>query len=133
MNLFEKELRAMFGSNEMLKDFKCCGNSFIAKLDEDLRVKLRFVTGGVSGHYIGIELKLINRTEGEVDGQIIKFSDVTGLRNIGYDKIEPYIWDYNGKIEWYTPVTAQEELKIAEAISDYISMYQSEGLGLKMQ
>ena len=68
-----------------------------------------------------------------MDGQIIKFSDVTGLRNIGYDKIEPYIWDYNGKIEWYTPVTAQEKLKIAEAISDYISMYQSEGLGLKMQ
>lgn len=133
MNLFEKELRSMFGNVEQLKDSKCYGNYFIARLDDELRVKIQFVTGGISGHYTGIETKIINRTEGLVDSQRIKFSDVIGFKSIGHDKIEPYIWDYQSRVDWYTPVTATEKKNIAEAVLDYISVYQSEDMGMKFQ
>ena len=69
MTIFEKELRNMFGSSEQFKERAYSGKSMVAKLDDDLRVKMSFVTLGVSSEYPALRVKVINRTEGEVDSE----------------------------------------------------------------
>ena len=103
MNFFEKELRNFFGSSPMLRDAHYCGRTCLAKLDEELRVKLQFTTTGYADHYDAIKLAVINRTDGVVDQQLFRFSDIIGQQAVeGRDPINPHIWDYNGRLEWYT-------------------------------
>ena len=78
MNFFEKELRNFFGSSPMLRDAHYCGRTCLAKLDEELRVKLQFTTTGYADHYDAIKLAVINRTDGVVDQQLL-----TNLRTNG--------------------------------------------------
>ena len=104
MNFFEKELRNLFGNSSMLRDAHYCGRTCLAKLDENLRVKLQFTTTGYADHYDAIKLAVINRTDGVVDQQLFRFSDIIGQQAVeGRDPINPHIWDYNGRLEWYPP------------------------------
>ena len=128
MNFFEQELRNMFSKNEALKEQKYCGRTMLAKLDEDLRVKLSFVTQGYADHYTAIEATIINRTDGVVDRQNFRFGDIIGLKK-GYCQMEnPYIWQNNNKAYWYTPVTEKEKQQIAQTVLEYVGMYQEEGM-----
>lgn len=127
MNFFEKELRNMFGKSEMLQDAKFCGRAMISKLDDELRLKLQFVTVGVANHYTAIEAKVINRTEGEVDKQIFRFADIIGMRTSYVGDRDPYIWD-DGKVDWYTPVSESEKARIAQTVLDYAGMFQEAGM-----
>lgn len=98
MNFYEKEMRNFFGNSELLQDAHFCGRTCLARLDEDLRVKLQLTTTGIIDQYDAIKLSIINRTDGVVDQQLFRFSDIIGkqLRN-GKDAIEPHIWEYDGK------------------------------------
>lgn len=133
MNFFEKELRSMFGGKDLFQDYKCCGNVFLAKLDDDLRIKLQFETDMEAYKYYSIGIRIINRTEGLVDCQKIYFTDVIGLKPVCGEKRMPHIWDDRYAPRWMTPITEKEKETIAEAISDYISMYQSEEIGMRLQ
>ena len=82
MNFFEKELRNLFGSSPMLRDAHYCGRTCLAKLDEELRVKLQFTTTGYADHYDAIKLAVINRTDGVVDQQLFRFSDIIGQQAV---------------------------------------------------
>lgn len=127
MNFFEKELRNLFGSSPMLRDAHYCGRTCLAKLDEDLRIKLQFTTTGYADHYDAIKLAVINRTDGVVDQQLFRFSDIIGQQAVkGRDPINPYIWDYNGRLEWYRPISQEQRSQIANTILDYVGMYQEE-------
>ena len=128
MNFFEQELRGMFAKNTMLKEQKYCGRTMLAKLDEDLRVKLSFITQGYADHYTAIEATVINRTDGVVDTQKFCFGDIIGLKK-GYCQMEnPYIWQNSNKAYWYTPVTEKEKQQIAQTVLEYVGMYQEEGM-----
>lgn len=129
MTIFEKELRNMFGSSEQFKERAYSGKSMVAKLDDDLRVKMSFVTLGVSGEYPALRVKVINRTEGEIDSELFRFSDIIGTQRTAYNnKVEPHIWHVDGKDEWYLPISQNERDRIANTVLDYVSMYQDEGL-----
>ena len=43
MNFFEKEMRQMFEDNDLLQDAKFLGKTMLAKLDDDLRIKIQFI------------------------------------------------------------------------------------------
>ena len=89
MNFFEKELRNLFGSSPMLRDAHYCGRTCLAKLDENLRVKLQFTTTGYADRYDAIKLAVINRTDGVVDQQLFRFSDIIGQQAVeGRDPIK---------------------------------------------
>ena len=127
MNFFEKELRNFFGSSPMLRDAHYCGRTCLAKLDEELRVKLQFTTTGYADHYDAIKLAVINRTDGVVDQQLFRFSDIIGQQAVeGRYPINPHIWDYNGRLEWYRPISQEQRSQIANTILDYVGMYQEE-------
>ena len=129
MNFFEKELRYMFEKNELFADAKFFGNCMLAKLGDDLRIKVQFEDGVVANHYNGIKAEIINRTDGVVDREVLNFGDIIGLRN-GYcgGKAEPYVWRYNNDIDWYYPVSTAEKQKIASAVAQYAEMYSSQDM-----
>ena len=127
MNFFEKELRDLFGSSTTLRDAHYCGRTCLAKLDEDLRVKLQFTTTGYADHYDAIKLAVINRTDGVVDQQLFRFSDIIDQQHSpGMMSVTPQIWDDNGKPEWYRPISQEQRSQIANTIMDYVGMYQGE-------
>ena len=127
MNFFEKELRDLFGSSTTLRDAHYCGRTCLAKLDEDLRVKLQFTTTGYADHSDAIKLAVINRTDGVVDQQLFRFSDIIDQQHSpGMMSVTPQIWDDNGKPEWYRPISQEQRSQIANTILDYVGMYQGE-------
>ena len=127
MNFFEKELRDLFGSSTTLRDAHYCGRTCLAKLDEDLRVKMQFTTTGYADHYDAIKLAVINRTDGVVDQQLFRFSDIIDQQHSpGMMSVTPQIWDNNGKPEWYRPISQEQRSQIANTILDYVGMYQGE-------
>ena len=128
MNYFEHEMRVLFERSPVIKDAKFCGKTMIGKLDDDLRVKLSFCDFAHADHYSGIMAKIINRTEGVVDSQAFRFSDILGpnpvIKNAGM-----CILDCGADTGWSGYKPAPSEMKeIADTITDYISMYQSDDM-----
>lgn len=117
----------MFGNTDIIIDPKIVGGTLLGKLDDELRVKLQFVTTGTSKEYTAIRATIINRKDGLVDQQTFKFGDIIGKkphRIRGQD--EPYMWEYRGNVEWYTPVSVSDKAKIADTVLDYVGMYQEQ-------
>lgn len=133
MNFFEREMRKFFADSDVISNQTYVGKTMLGRLDEDLRVKLEFVTGIVAHRYNGIRAQVINRTEGQIDSQVFKFSDILGPDPVRGANTEIYIWDDSGKPDWYgyRPSPAAVE-KVADTINDYLSLYQSEDMTMRM-
>lgn len=127
MSFYEKEMKSFFGESDLLQEAKFCDKMMIAKMDDDLRVKLSFTTIGTAHQYEGIEAKIINRTEGEVDKQVFRFTDIIGQKRISGYFTNPYISDYTGP-SWSVPVSAKEREQISQAVLDYVGMFQEQGM-----
>ncbi len=132
MNFYEQELRKLFGGSDVIHDAKYCGKTLLGKIDDELRVKLQFVTTGIQSQYSALRLRIINRTDGEADSQLFRFSDILG-ENPAFKGMGIYIWDDYGNADWYgdhpSPAACQ---KIADTVNDYISMYQEEDMGMTL-
>ena len=135
MNFFEKELRGMFQQRKLLKTPVFCGKAMLAKLDEELRIRLEFVISNTIDKYTGIEAKIINRTGGMVDRNVFRFADIIGMKETPLcGKREPYIWVEPDKTaSWYTPVNDAEKQRIADAVMAYVELYQTPQQGPDMK
>ena len=124
----------MFGVNDIISEPKIVGRTLLGKLDNDLRVKLQFVSTGISKHYDAIQVSIINRTDGIVDKETIKFGDIIGLKSDhGTPNVYPYMWEEsNSKAYWYTPVSIGERARIGDTVLEYVGMYQSEGMVMSL-
>lgn len=136
MNFYESEMKKFFGNKEVLKDQKYTNRAMLARLDDDLRVKLYFDTRMQADNYCGIMAKVINRTEGVVDSQFFKFSDIIGGhpdRNTNCFANNIHIYENYGKPYWYgyTPDISQYK-EISDRITDYVSMYLEESEDMSM-
>ena len=136
MTFYEQELKKLFGESDIIHDAKYCGKTLLGKIDDELRVKLQFVITEIQGHYNALRLKIINRTDGEVDAETFRFSDILGGNPSFKDSPfarDIHIWENNGNAEWYgyhpSPAAYQ---KIADTVNDYISMYQEEDMGMTL-
>ena len=67
MNFFEKEMRMMFEHTGIIQDPKFVGRTMVGILDDNLRVKMQFVSTFIANHYDAIQVSIINRTDGVVD------------------------------------------------------------------
>ena len=74
-------------------------------------------------------MTIINRVEGVVDKQNFKFSDIVGPYNRpGREPLNHHMWEYQGKPEWYTPITLAEKAQIADTVIGYAEMYQDQSM-----
>ena len=97
MNYFEKQMRILFGESELFSEAMCSGKMMIGKIDQDVRVKLEFISTNIAKQYHAMKVTVLNRTEGEIDKTVFPFRDILGPKN-GYD---PYIWDEPNCMGWY--------------------------------
>ena len=133
MNFFEKEMREMFENKELLQGAKFCGKMMLAKLDDELRLKLLFVTMGYADNYEAIKATVLNRNEGAVDCHVFKFSDIIGRKkSYSSDCVNPYMWECGEQSRWYTPVTAKEKQQIVQAVMEYTEMFVSPDMEQRM-
>lgn len=135
MNFYEAEMRKMFGGNELLTDMKFVGKTMLGKLDDDKLVKLQFVTTGTADKYTAIQASVIDKNDGVLDKQTMKFSEIIGKynRGNGLGSIDPHMWEYQGNPEWYTPISNPQKAEIAERVLDYVGMFQDHTYALEMQ
>ena len=132
MNFFEKEMRQMFEGDDILQDAKFVGKTMLAKLDDDLRIKLQFIASHISGQYDTVQMTIINRTDGVVDKQNFKFSDIIGkYSRPGRDPLDYHMWEYNNKPEWYTPISLTDKARIADTVMNYAEMYLDQPMSMQ--
>ena len=129
MNFFEKEMRQMFEDDDIFQDAQFVGKTMQAKLDDDLRIKLQFIASHISGQYDTVQMTIINRTDGMVDKQNFKFSDIIGkFTRPGREPLNYHMWEYQGKAEWYTPISLTDKARIADVVMGYAEMYQDQSM-----
>ncbi len=135
MNFFEKELRQMFDGNDIIHNPQFVGKTMLGRLDENLRVKLQFVSTGISKHYDAIQISIINRTDGVVDKETMRFGDIIGQKKTNISGlVNPYMWEESlDKAYWYTPISVTEKAQIGDTILDYVGMYHDQTNALEMQ
>lgn len=131
MNFFEKEFRKILEKDNIFKDITFVGRSCLGTIDKDIKAKLEFVTLGYADHYEALKIKILNRTEGVVDSEVIKFKDLLGRKSINHpnfkEGIVPHVWEYNGKIEWYAyKPTTSDYSAFNREIKEYINCFQKE-------
>ena len=86
-NFYERQLKKMFGDSETLSaDTVFAGKAMLSKISDDLRAKVEFVTGRVSGQYEGLKLSIINKNEGVIDSQTFMFHEIIGLKGAARDR-----------------------------------------------
>jgi hypothetical protein len=133
MSYFEQELRKIMECNHVLYDVRFAGRACMGRLSDSVNAKLQFVTIGYAEHYTAIKATVINRNEGAIDSNTLHFIDILGKKSIDNPNfrngIVPYIWEYNGKAEWYVYQPSQTDYKaIAGALNDYLSVFQEPDL-----
>lgn len=134
MDFYEKEMRTLFEDNTVISNPKFVGKTMLGRLDENKLCKLQFITTGVAGKYTAIQSSIISPNDGIIDKQIFKFSDIIGnfyTPHLG--NVEPYMWEYNNKPEWYTKLAQADKAKIADAVLEYVEMFQDPKQSLSMQ
>ena len=129
MNFFEGELRKLFGDGRTISAPSFAGRACLGTLGKDLRVRAEFVTTGVADHYNALKIKVMNRTEGEVDTLLLRFQNVWGRKpvpgNPNFPRgVMPHIWTCDNKTEWYAwaPAPADRE-QLLRQVRQYLEPF----------
>lgn len=128
-NVFEQELRKLFGNGEVIDSPTYSGRACFGSLGKDLRVRAQFVSTHIAGEYDALKLTVLNRTDGPVDTHVLKLKDLLGKKPVPgnpnfREGVIPHIWDDCGKIEWYAyhPTAADYET-IRQAAARYLEVF----------
>lgn len=122
MNFFEQQLRNVFAD---MDNAQYIGRACYIPLDDDTKVKARFVTTGIADHYNALKLSVINRKEGVSDSLMLCFKDYF-TRSKGYMDEPPHIWTYDGKTEWYGTPLGSELQALSDAAHEYVELFSPE-------
>ena len=130
MNFFEQELRRLFGDGQVIDTPTFVGRACLGTLGNHLRVRAEFVTTGVRDNYTALRVKIINpKGDGEIDSLLLRFREIWGRKPVPGNPnfpngVEPYIWIYNQKTEWYayTPTKSDYDL-LRQQVHGFLEVY----------
>lgn len=125
---FERELRKLFDNDALFADAKFVGKCCYGKLTDTVNVKAQFVTRGIAKHYEALKITLINRNEGEIDSVNLSFKDIWGRKQVNNSNfpngIDPYLWEYNGELEWYAYYPSPRDFEVLQnTVDDYLEVF----------
>ena len=124
MNYFEQELRKIVEHCEYIRNPKCVGRACVGRLDDDIVVKMEFESTMIRDKYNALRVTLMNRSEGKIDTQLIRFNELWGVKHIRGNDIEPHIWKYNDEVSWYCYTPTAAELKaLSQLVDDYLECF----------
>lgn len=139
VNFLRMELKKMLGMTRYSEDATYIGSCGYVRVNEEVRMRLEFSRSSTTT-YDGIVMTMLNRKEGTIDTNAMKFRDIWGrkaVRNPNFKEgIIPHIWE-NGEKEWYVYKPNQEDYRIlADEISRYVGLFQeaeiAQGLQMNM-
>ena len=138
MNPFGQELKKILIQSKTSGLVSYVGRSAYIQLDPELRVKLDFLSLNISNQYNALKLTVLNRTEGAVDMNIIRFGDLLGKKKVSNpnfsDGVLPHLWDDYGKVGWYVYQPTQADYSVlAGAVDEYLQVLQQEETQLAQQ
>ena len=118
MNIFEDLLSEIFDGYDSIKNEEFMGRSMIAKLDDELRVKVSVSTLNIHEMYELVLVKIINRVDGEVDRHGFAFRNYFDNRICCMFSSNKYVWEY-GK-------PSRKQIKnLATDIRNYIDIFRA--------
>jgi len=129
MNYFEQELRRIAGACSGIVNPVFAGRACYGELGGGNRVKLQFVTQGTHAKYEALQATVLNRSDGEVDSLLFRFSDTWGRKPVPNNPnfregVIPYIWTYNGQSEWYAYRPNDADIKkLAAELGAYLGVF----------
>lgn len=137
MNYFASELTQMFGSTKIYQTPVIVGNNLLAKLDNDLRVKIQFGYSKKESMYDTIQVVIIHRLSGVVDTMTVKVSDIIGkYKESGSLYAQDYYIqnspNFPDDVRWYQPITLEQKAAVADAILSYIAQYNTVGTSRRL-
>lgn len=127
MNFLRSELKKILGMTQYREDATYIGDCGYVRVNEDVRMRLEFF-GSSTTTYNGIIMTMINRKEGMIDSNALKFGDIWGKKAVSNpnfkEGIVPHIWENKGKA-WYVYKPNQKDYQIlADEISQYVGLFQ---------
>lgn len=131
MNYFAQELRKILVQSSLDCPVSYAGRSAYLQIDQELRARLEFISMNIANHYNALRLTILNRTEGAVDVNTLRFCDLLGKKTVSNpnfrEGIVPYLWDDHGKVGWYVyqPTQADHRL-LAGAVDEYLQVFRQE-------
>lgn len=137
MTTFENELRKLFDHDVVFVNARFTGNTCYGRLNEEVRVKARFVTCDYGDHYEALKVTLLNRREGEIDSVLLRFRDLWGMKKVSNPNfqqgVSPHLWVCDGKVEWYVyqPNEADRQ-QLKAAVQTYLDVFQEPVQGQQM-
>lgn len=137
MTVFEQELQKLFGNDALFSNTRIVGNTCYGRLNEDVRIKARFVTCGYADHYPALKVTLINRREGEIDSTLLRFRDLWGMKKVNNpnfrEGVSPHLWVCDGKAEWYVyQPNGTDRQQLKAAVKAYLEVFQEPVQGQQM-
>lgn len=121
MTIYEQELQKMIQGIPFIQRYTLAGKAILGSLDKDLRVKISFITTGIARYYDALKIRIINRTEGEVDAHVVKFKDIlSNGKDIAIEEISGgFSWGLNKSL-------LSDYAKINQCLHNYLSYYAPE-------
>lgn len=134
LNALRRQLQTLFHNRSEFEKAKYIGRACYVPLEDGTKIKAEFVTSGTSGQYDTLRMSAINTMEGTVDKLNLRFCDYFKPRPLTYGgEVTPYLWDYQGKVSWYTEPSKLELLALQDAACEYVSLFdQSQEKGYTM-
>ena len=125
MNFLRMELKKMLGMTRYSEDATYIGSCGYVKVNEDVRMRLEFSRSSTTT-YDGIVMTMLNRKEGTIDINTLKFRDIWGEKTVvKHNFREEGIIPQNGEKEWYVYKPNQKDYQIlADEISQYVGLVQ---------
>lgn len=127
MNFLRMELKKMLGMTQYSEDATYIGSCGYVRVNEEVRMRLEFSRSSTTT-YDGIVMTMLNRKEGTIDTNALKFWDIWGRKAVSNpnfkEGIIPHIWE-NKEKEWYVYKPNQKDYHIlADEISQYVGLFQ---------
>jgi len=139
MNYFERELRKIVEHCEYIRNPKYVGRSCVGRLDDGIVVRMEFESTLIRDKYNALRVTLMNRSEGKIDSQLIRLSELWGMKSFNGNDIDPHIWKYNDEVSWYCFTPSVAELKaLSQSVDDYLECFaepafeETEGMEMSM-
>lgn len=131
MNVFEMELKKILSQSKEAAQTTYVGRAAYIQVAPELRAKLEFISLNMANQYNALELTVLNRIDGAVDINILRFGDLLGKKMVSNpnfsDGVVPHLWDSYGKVSWYVYKPTQADYRtLAGVVDEYLQVFQSQ-------
>ena len=135
MNFFEQELRKIV--EPAYPNATYVGRFCFVPLGENNRAKINFATSVQTTHYDTLQIKIVNKHDGELDCVRLRLNDVLGAVRTDNASVRlhgAYIWQDGSDIDWYGyHPTKADYAALTKTIQSYTELFQEQTQGMTMQ